>query len=1064
MWPSGQEIRGPKGNLTIDRQKEAILLERTEAERSAEPLTIALLGPFEVRLDGQPLPHLRSRKEWWLLALLILRSPRPVERIWLAGMLWPESAESDAASNLRRSLYLLRRAFGNQAHRLHAPRNQTTVSLDLSGATVDVIAFDAAIAQGDASGLERAVTLYRGPLLEDCMEAWAYQERRPREQAFLMALEQLAALAMARNEPSAAVGLLRRAVSLDPMREKAQRALMQALATSGDYAGAILAYRELRRQLHEFNLDPDPETSALFQQIRADARCRAELPSPLSPPVVSSPPPRYIPQPVSSLVGREQEIQEITARLASARLVTLTGTGGVGKTRLAIQVAEETADDYTDGAWFVDLAALVDPALVSQAVASVLHVPDQVGRPLSETLLDYLRAKHLLLVLDSCEHLLEPCARLADKLLQGCPRLRLLATSRQSLGIAGESVWRVPSLDLPPAPTSEREDGTGSEEDRLARLQEYAAIRLFAERALQSYAGFRLTARNAPAVTRICRRLDGIPLAIELAAARMRALPPEQIASRLDNRFRLLTDGSRTAPPRQQTLLATLDWSYDLLSAQEQAMLCHLAVFAGGWTLDAAEAVCADFDDVLDLLSSLVDKSLVVFEVRGEAAGRYRLLETIRQYGQERLAEMEEGPAMRGRHRDYFLALAEAVEPLLSGPEQGMWLERLETEHVNLRAALDWCQAEEEGAEAGLRLAGALYFFWQVRGYLSAGRAYLGKALGRKGAARRTKVRAKASLGAGILATYHSDYGAAEALYEESLTISRELGDRRGIAAALYKLGSVAYYRGDYEAARVLCEESLSIFREIGDREGIVYSLHELGNVAGVQGDYGTARTLREESLAINREVGNRRGVASSVFYLGYLASLRGDYEAARVLYEESLAISRELGNKLGIVDSLEGFGNLASLRGDYEAARVLYEESLAICRELGGKHRIAYSLECFGNVACTHGDYGAARVLYEESLAISRELGDRFIAKSLAVFANLAATQNQPERAVRLWGAEEALRQTLGFPLSANRQKAYDRNLTAAREALGEETYAAAWEQGRAMTLEHAIEEALQT
>jgi non-specific serine/threonine protein kinase len=660
------------------------------------------------------------------------------------------------------------------------------------------------------------------------------------------------------------------------------------------------------------------------------------------------------------------------------------------------------------------------------------------GRPLTQTLIDALRPKQVLLLLDNCEHLLAACTQLTETLLQACPELRMLASSREALGLMGEQSYRVPPLSLP-------EPG---QLPPLERLQAFEAVQLFTDRAVLGEATFALTAANAASVVQVCQRLDGIPLAIELAAARVKALPVEQIAARLDDRFRLLTGGSRTALPRHQTLRALIDWSYDLLTEAERALLRRLSVFAGGWTLEAAEAVGvpkgAEEWEVLDWLTSLVEKSLVLYEgaegtpgraltaegftpsatgpVEGGEA-RYRLLETVRQYARDRLLEAGEAEAVRGQHRDWFLALAEEAAPELYRPEQVAWLDRLETEHDNFRVALEW--SGKHDPEGELRLAGALWWFWMVRGYLGEGRARLGAALQaaeRHVELRRSEARARALDGAGALANL----------------------------------------QGDYAEARPLLEESLTIFRERGDKQDIALCLTHLGFTAYEQGDYALARSLLEESLAILREEGSQRFIADCLDYLGLVAYEQGDYAEARSLFEESLTVSRDGGNKWGIALCVSGLGLVAYEQDDYAEARSLFEESLTIRRELGYTWGIAFSLTHLGLLACVQGDYAGAGSLFEESLAIYRDLGNKQgIAESLESLARLAAQGREWERAARLWGVA-ALREAIGAPPAPNRREEWERELGAARAALGEEAFAASWAEGRAMALEQAIAYAL--
>lgn len=495
-----------------------------------------------------------------------------------------------------------------------------------------------------------------------------------------------------------------------------------------------------------------------------------------------------LPNPLTGFVGREREAAEVTRLLASTRVLTLSGTGGVGKTRLALEVAASLLDDYPHGVRLVELAALTDPVLVPQVVAAALDVREESGSPLLATLIDSLHDKQLLIVLDNCEHLVEACGVLVDALLSGCPDLRVLATSREALGIGGEVVWRVPALSVAdlmlPLPT-----------EAIARSE---AVRLFVERASAALPGFALTERTAPGVVEICRRLDGIPLAIELAAARVRVLGVEQIAARLDDHLGLLTGGSRTAPSRHQTVRAAIDWSYEFLTDPERRLFDRLSVFAGSLSLEAAEAVGSGDgiaeSEIVDVLAGLIDKSLVIVEPGDYRVARYAVLETLRQFGAERLAATSAAPTIRERHALFFVALAEAAESGLFGPDQPAWVTQLGLERGNLRVALQWV-LESSNAEAGLRLGAAAFKFWEVSGSVGEGRAWLDKLLTHP-ASTRTRARARA-LGAAVhLATLQGDVAAARVHADESLAIARELGDVPAIAAALQHVGRLALFRG----------------------------------------------------------------------------------------------------------------------------------------------------------------------------------------------------------------------------------------------------------------------------
>ncbi len=776
-----------------------------------------------------------------------------------------------------------------------------------------------------------------------------------------------------------------------------------------------------------------PDLPADFPALRSQAAALHNLPAQLT-----------------SFIGREHEVANVKRLLTTTRLLTLTGSGGSGKTRLAIRVAADLTGDFDDGVWMVDLASLSDPALIPKAVASTLGMHEQPGHNLLDLLLDAVRPKALLLVLDNCEHLIAACARLIETLAQSCPRIRLLVTSREPLGIPGEIVWQVPCLSLP---------GPGAQSADALALSE--AVRLFVERAVAARPDFAFTVDNARPVARICRRLDGIPLAIELAAARIKVLSASEIAARLDDRFRLLVGGSRTALPRYQTLRATMDWSYGLLSGSEQSLLRRLSVFAGGFTLEAAESICKpvgahDFYTI-DLLTQLVNKSLVLADPRDREV-RYRLLETVREYGREKLEQAGEGPTTRALHRDWFLGFAEAAESKIQGREGQVWLDRLELEHDNLREALAWSLSDGQDAVIALRFACALFMFWDTRSHVGEGRRWLEAALASTGPAP-AGLRAKA-LGAlggiaklqgdleasrrfrreslrifresgerrgvawqlralGWLAQDEGAYDAARALHTESLAISREDGDEAGGAIALLALGWMALDQGDYSAARRLLGESLAISTRLGDDGGIAITLRPLGWIAQEQGDYAEARSLHERSLALFRGLGNRGGVAISYYALGRVAQRTGDLKAATALYEESLGTFRQQGNRWGTGWALHGLGHVARLRGNYDTALSLLTENLSIFRGLAFEQGIGVTLGALGTVARLEGHVERAAALFAEALDHLRAIGDKVaIAGCLEGLAGVAAGRGAHPGAAYLLGAAQALRDATGAPV----------------------------------------------
>ncbi len=604
-----------------------------------------------------------------------------------------------------------------------------------------------------------------------------------------------------------------------------------------------------------------------------------------------------LPRPLTRFIGHETDLDEYQNLVATNRLVTLTGVGGCGKTRLVIELASRVRPMFAQGASFVDLAPIADAERVPLIVAKAVGLSERRGQPIVETLCENLAEQQLLLVLDSCEHLLSACAALAHALLGRASWLKVLATSREALGVPGEYTLRVRSLTFPPPDWSDASD----------RLQAFEAVQLFTDRARLIRQDFTLEASNAPAVADICRRLDGIPLAIELAAARTRTLSVNELQQKLDDRFRLLVGGSRMAPPRQQTLLATIKWSFDLLSETERALLLRVAVFAGGWTLEAAERVCSgdgiDAADMLDLLTSLCDKCLALAEERN-GTSRYRMLETVRQYARDRLLECGDDPLWRERHLAYFLELAQQAEPQLFGSEQQVWLERLESEHENLRAAVTWATDAAGDITNGLRLAAALGRFWRIRGYHREGRAVLSAVLAVAPKTQVGGIRAKVLLGAGTLAMYQGDEAAAE-LFEESLALSRELGDRLGIANALHGLGYIAVEQGDFARARLLQEEVVAIMREIDNQPDLGRALVNLGNTIFMSGDRPTGRAYIEEALATVQKQGNRYDEGCALANLGEALRDEGDLSRGLARLREALSIFRELGDRRGVAAAL---------------------------------------------------------------------------------------------------------------------------------------------------------------
>jgi len=986
---------------------------------------IRLLGGFQVWVGSRTIEEnvWRLRKAASLVKLLALSPGHRLHREQVMDALWPDLGKKAASNNMRQTLHAARRAFEPNLAVSSRYLNLQDESLSLcprGELWVDVEAFEATATTArrtrDPAACRAAIELYAGELLpEDRYEEWAENRRQKLRDMFLSLLIELAFLYEERREYGRGIDTLQRALSEDSADEGAHAGLMRLYALSGRQQEALSQYKRLSDALSgQFGREPGATTRALHEQIAA-----GEFPPPL--PLPPAPPgegsldtaKHNLPAPRTSFVGRERQMVEVKRTLAMTRLLSLTGAGGSGKTRLALEVARDLIGTYPDGVWLVELAPLVEGELVPETVAEILGVREQLGRSRLETLLDALRDKEMLLVLDNCEHLIDAAARLADVLLRSCPHVRVLATSREPLGVRGELGWPVPSLSAPSAQQS----------PTVEELESYESARLFADRASGKHPNFALTPENAQAVAQVCARLEGIPLAIELAAARIGVLSSEQISERLGHSLKLLAGSERNAEERHQTLRAALDWSFDLLGEPEQALFRRLSVFAGGFTLEAAESVGAggaiEEEDVLDLLSMLVEKSLVVAEESWERGARYRLLEPVRQYAREKLEEIGEAEAVGCRHTGFFLALAEEAETELKGPRQAEWLDRLESEHDNLRAGLSW--ALEREIDLGPQMASALCLFWYTRGYLSEGRRYL-EMVARSDVVPAI-VRAKALDGLGWIAEPQGDFGRARVAYEESLELYRNFNDKRGVANALGDLGSLALDRGDYEQATSLLTESLTLHRELGSKEDVIGVLDSLGVLASAQGDREQSISFFSEALVLSRGTGNVRRNATSLGNLGVTILVHGDPEQATVLLEESLALFRDVGDSSNIAIGLMYSALAALTRGDHERVKALSEESLTLLQKGEDKQHIADCLE---------------------------------------IMAGAAGEQGRAQRAARLWGAAEALREDIGVLLQPEDRKILDPYLASARSSLGEVAWQATLAEGRAMMPEQAIEFAL--
>ncbi len=1018
-------------------------------------LTIDLFGPIRVLVDGEPMPRVRSRKALWLLALLALRNGRPATREWVADALWPDAEGGQGLANLRPLISELRSALGSQSGRLLV--NDRTVALDVEGATVDAVEFDEAFRQGDFA---RAAELYRGELLEGCSEEWAVQEQRVRETNCLTALQALGDTALSDDRPAAAVDIFTRAIGIDGLRDAPRRGLMAALAAMGDVNAALQSYREFARLLSaEVSTVPDKETTGLYEQLRADLR-RPRRHS-------AKPTPNNLVQPLSPLVGREDEGADVEDLLRRNRLVTLTGVGGIGKTRLAASVASATLAEYYGGVWLIRLDALGDSRAVTGAAAAELGVQDTLTRPLVEGIVERLREGRCLLVLDNCEHLLDAAAELVVRLLHDCPNLHILATSRETMNIPGELVWPVPPLAFPLEANLPEGRAT-----RKRVAEGYESVRLFVDRARAVQPAFELNDENLAWVIDVCAQVDGLPLAIELAAARTRSLSIETLTKRLrEHHLETLQGRGRGLNERQQALRATIDWSYALLEDEDRRMMAQLAVFAGGWTLEAAEQVCGA-KDAMYQLHSLVDKSIVVFDDR---TGRYRFLETVRQYAEEKLAEGGEADQVRARHRAWCMDFAKQAQFGIRGQDQAEWLRLADREWPNLKKALD--QGDEEPNFA-LRLAGAVWYYWYIRSTRENYR-YLEETLARDGADD-PSARAEVLLGLGAIRYSDGDHESARIALDESLAIFQSIGDKEGIGRTYMVMGNLASVCESYEQAMDYYEKSLGVLRQVDDRFTIALTLSNLAMQASQHDDFARAEIYYEEGLKVAREISSDRLLAMLLMGYANMVQRRGNDPSRKVLEQEALELFEKLGDKRGSAQCLmqQGAGDrnqgaaalampkleesrrlyheigdrrneaytgtfLASAAmdsGDLITAESVVRQTLETMRELDDRPGIAEALYVFSMVLRAKGDWSQSWVCMIESLNIWVEIDDRSgVAATLDLVGEHAANLCADEEAAYFFGAAEALRETLGVPRHEVDEPAYQRHRSEARTRLGD-------------------------
>ncbi len=1067
-----------------------------------------------------------------LVKLLALAPAHRLLRDQVIEALWPETGHDSGVNTFYQALYNARRVFDRALEQ--SPQGLQTTSPFLSlkesflllapdwNVRVDVEQFEAQASAIHTSQYpvvyQSALAWYRGDLLpEDVYEDWAAGRREALRQRCLQLLRDLAKLYEARQEYPQATDTFERLLEMENSDEEAHAGLMRLYARTGQRGLALRQYQSLREALSELNSEPDQRTHQLYEEIQSGMLVQT-APDPgwstLEPFSPAVPRKRHnLPYRLSTFIGREKEIGQVLEMLRETRLLTITGAGGVGKTSLAIQAAFYLSSAihagaaFPDGIWLIELASLADPNLVPQTCAQTLELSWMVGQTVQDMLIAYLGNKRLLLILDNCEHLLDTCTRFSDLLLKNCPALTILTTSREPLGLSGETTFRLPSLTVP-------ESGRLSSLELLAQVD---SVRLFVERAGKVYPGFTLTQTNAASVAQISRRLDGIPLAIELAASRARMMTAEQIAARLDDAFQLLTSSSHSGLPRQQTLKATIDWSYDLLTPQGRVLLQRLSVFAGGWTMEAAEAVCSNGEEprenfaerietaeMLDLMGQLVDKSLVLVEARGNET-RYRLLETIRQYARERLLESgKDSQAVRNRHLEFYARLTGEAEQHLRSKGQVEWLACLDYELDNLRSAMDLSRVGK--IESGMQIAADLMWFWRIRSLFHEGAEWLTLLLAAEARDRvetsltgdRTMQRARALRALSYLAGYTNRLSQDEQIeyIQESIKLLRHVGvsNRRELGISLFislmlnwsldesssvreemlaifhqeqekfylseyffELNMASFRREELDEAEAYVEASLPMSKEIEDIDGIASRTYALGFYALLAGKFQKATKLFQEAIELCQKVKNRWFEAQIKTFVLWIAMAQGNYAEVTRLGEAALSTFRELNHLNGIYPFVFNLLRSAWSQGDYP-------QVMNLAREITQNY--ADNAECLqdsyfysGRAALSQNNLSDAESLLKRAMLLGKEFNVIEREYLLLGWTSLFMKQGRADTTTRLLGALNKIYQRTALSLSPRERSEHDEALTAARTSLGDEAFERAWKEGQAMTLKQAID-----
>jgi len=935
---------------------------------------ISLLGSFELEINGKAL-RLPTRKAEGLLAYLVLhRSVQSRERI--ASLFWGDSPDELARRSLRTALSALRKELGES----FIITDRETIQLNPEFPIwVDVHEMEMQAKEILAGNQHASIDpdLYRSDLLRDVYDDWVLEEREHYRKLFINSLLQHIQTLKTNGEYTRAIPLAQKIISIDPANEYAYQHLIFCQHALGNRSEALKSYEEAsRRLMEELGVEPSRDMVALYEQVRKSTDGESAFNFAKS----------NLPNPLTSFIGREHEIKTLTQIFETTRLLTLTGVGGCGKTRLSIQLAAQINDQFPDGVWWIELAAIQDENLLAATIKKTLGMSDSHGDSAEESLIKYLYTRRALLVMDNCEHIITACARLAENMLQQCPALKILTTSREALGIHGEIAWLVPSLSLPSA-------------DQTVDLMKFECPRLFLERATMYRPDLQFNESNAETILRICRALEGIPLAIELAAARVKTLSLEQLASRLDDKLNLLTTGSRAAQPRQQTLRATIDWSYELLSKEEQIVLQRLSVFYGTWSLEAAEFVCADDDiasnEILDLITRLLDKSLLVSENRAVEI-RYHILEIVRQYALEKLDETGQTEQVRDRHAQYYSKLAQQVRPAWFTKQQSRLIKQFDADYPNLRVALAWGLENSQRStnwKNGLRLAVALGPFWNFLAEYNEGKLWLTKATDE-----------------------------IDAVLLESDSRSQERSGLLSIKAqALYEFGFLVWFQSFYDQARLIFLECSEIHKELNDPTGLAYSNMFLAHSAWGLGDQDGARSLWAQSLEQFHKTDNSWGAGMVHSFRGRAEREVENYDQAEREYDQCLQLFGAVGDDWGLGISLSHQGMIAFQKNDPEKALDLFRQRLVISKKAGFRQSIGYSIFLMGMAAWKLNDPDSVQNNMLEALAYFYQIGNHAtLAECLLGLAWVAEEAGRFDEAAYLLGvilkADETERIRMGF------------------------------------------------